>query len=550
MTRTHRGLTNRSIVGVFWTGLSFGAEGALQLIALVLLARMLVPDEFGLFSAAMVVVGFSSIFTSLGVGPAIVQRPDLEDRHLRVGFTLSVLMSFAVAGSIWTAAPAIAAFFRMPDLLPIVQGSSFVFLCQGFAIVAQALSQRELRFGWLATVDAWSVAAGFVVAAPFLAWLGYGVWALIGAVLIQSVLRTILLLTGQPHPKRPQLDARTVRELLYFGGGFTVARTANYVAGQVDKFVVGRWLGAESLGLYALTHQLMSAPANLFGQVLDRVLFPTMALVQLDRARLARAYGTSVAVCALLVLPISLLVAILAPEVVRVLLGPQWSDAVVPLQIFLIGMLFRTSYKLSDTVARATGSVYARAWRQGAYALAVFSFALIGQRWGLQGVALGVVAAIAFNFFLMAQLSLRLIGMRWETFAAAHVPGFMLAVALGLESWLLAAWLRGHEVAPVLLLIVIGVAAAITALLLCWRFPRAFLGPDARPLVRALAAFAPVSIQPRIQWMMERYADGPKSDDPVVDLGLGGGTNDAAAAIIPVERFASGQHPVRAPERR
>ncbi len=549
MSGTHRGLTGRSVAGVLWTALSAGAEATLQVIALIVLARMLAPSEFGLFSATMVVVGFSSIFSSLGVGPAIVQRPDLEVRHLRVGFTLSVLLSLVVAGVIWISATALAAFFRLPDLAPLVRGTSLVFVCQGPAMVAQALAQRELRFRWLAAVDACTFAAGFLIAGPFLAWLGYGVWALIGALLIQQILRMVLLIAGQPHEKQPQIDSRTIGELFYFGGGFTLARIGNYLASQADKLVVGRWLGAQTLGLYALTYQLVNTPANLFGQVLDRVMFPTMAMVQLEPTRLARAYCTSIAVCALLILPVSVVLTIVAPEIVEVLLGTKWSGAVVPLQILTLGMLFRTSYKLSDTVARATGAVYARAWRQGAYAGAVFALSFIGQHWGLQGVALGVVAAVAFNFILMAQLSLRLTGMHWSAFAAAHVPGLALAVALGALTWFLAAWLRELQVAPILLLVVVGLTASAAALLLWWHFPQTFLGSDGQLLVRAMAELAPASCQTRMQWMTERHADERNGDVRAIDVELGTAANRRAAAAGPSEWSGPSQRPVQAPER-
>ena len=390
MSDVHRGLTKRSIAGVLWTGLSVGAESLLQAIALMVLARLLAPDEFGLFAATMVIVGLSTIFSGLGVAPAIVQRPELEQRHVRVGFTLSVMFSLIVAGLVWAGAPALAALFRLPELTPVVQGTSLVFICQGFAMVAYALAQRALRFRWLAAVHAGAFTAGFVVAGPLLAWLGFGVWALIGALLIYSLLRMILLQAGQPHSMRPQLDPRTIGELLYFGGGFTLARIGNYLASQADKVVVGRWLGAQTLGVYVLVYQLVAAPAILVGQVLDRVLFPTMALVQLEPARLARAYRSAVSICAVLTLPMSIVVALLAPEIIEVLLGGQWSGAVVPLQILALGILFRTSYKLSDSVARATGAVYARAWRQGLYAAAIAAMAFIGQilgsarrrRWG------------------------------------------------------------------------------------------------------------------------------------------------------------------------
>jgi PST family polysaccharide transporter len=526
----HRGLTKRSIAGVLWTGLSVGAESLLQAIALMVLARLLAPDEFGLFAATMVIVGLSTIFSGLGVAPAIVQRPELEQRHVRVGFTLSVMFSLIVAGLVWAGAPVLAALFRLPELTPVVRGTSVVFVCQGFAMVAYALAQRALRFRWLAAVHAGAFTAGFVVAGPLLAWLGFGVWALVGALLIHSLLRMILLQAGQPHSMRPQLDLRTIGELLYFGGGFTLARIGNYLASQADKVIVGRWLGAQTLGVYVLVYQLVAAPAILVGQVLDRVLFPTMALVQLEPARLARAYRSAVSICAVLTLPMSIVVSLLTPEIIEVLLGGPWSGAVVPLQILAVGILFRTSYKLSDSVARATGAVYARAWRQGLYAAAIAAMAFIGQNWGVGGVAVGVVAAVACNFLVMAHLSLRLTELNWRTFAAAHVPGLLLAVAIGILTWRLASWLREMQTSPILVLVASGSTASVAALLLWRQFPGVFLGSDAQSLLRAIAAMTPAPFQSPMLWLVEKeIVHGRKDHVRGADFGPAAAVSQHAA---------------------
>jgi PST family polysaccharide transporter len=162
---------------------------------------------------------------------------------------------------------------------------------------------------------------------------------------------------------------------------------AAFIGRTASNRIVGRWLGAEALGFYSLSSQLMTAPAVIFGQILDRVLFPTMALVQQEPARLARAYRSGVAACALFALPSGVIVAIVAPELVLVLLGRGWEGVVVPLQILALGMIFRTSSKLSDSGVRATGAVYARAWRQGVFVVAVVVGALVGQIWGVEGVA-------------------------------------------------------------------------------------------------------------------------------------------------------------------
>jgi O-antigen/teichoic acid export membrane protein len=497
LTDNRQGLAKLSVVGVFWTALSMGALALAELVALIVMARLLSPNDFGLYAAALVVIKFSAIFEGLGIAPAIVQRPALEERHLRVGFTLSLLLSLLIAGLVWSAAPAIADFLRLAELTPVVRGACVVFLCYGASMVAQATAQRALRFRWLASIDACAFAAGFMLVGPVLAWHGFGVWALVSALVTQHFTRMIALLIGQPHPKRPLLERRAIGELLHFGGGFTLARICNYLAGQADRLVVGRWLGAQALGIYALASQLMSAPAVIFGQVLDRVLFPTMALVQREPARLARAYRSAVAACALLVLPAGVILAIVAPEFVLVLLGAGWEGVVVPLQILALGMLFRASYKLSDSVARATGAVYARAWRQAAFAIAVTVGSLIGQFWGVAGVALGAVAALAINFLLMAQLSLRLTGMRWSDFAVAHLPGVALAGTVGAGALALVDRLRELQVSPLALLVDVALASAAAGLLSCWLLPALFLGRDGHSVLRVFLTLTPAWLRRR-----------------------------------------------------
>jgi O-antigen/teichoic acid export membrane protein len=497
VSENRKGLTERTIVGLVWTSLAMGAQALMQLIALILLARLLPPSSFGVYAAALVVIGFCSIFSELGVGPAIVQRTDLEPRHIRAGFTLSLLLSTVMGGLIWLAAPLIAQFFQISELTNVVQAIALGLPLQGLSVVAQSVAQRDLRFRWLAGVDAIAFAAGFVLVAPSLAWMGFNIWALIGAYLTQQALRTIMLLNGQPHLKRPLVEWRATKELLYFGGGFTLARMANYLAGQGDNLVVGRFLGPQALGLYSHAYQLMAAPALIVGQILDRVLFPTMALVQLEPKRLARAYKSGVSACTLLILPASIVVVIVANEIVLVLLGSAWSGVVTPLRILALAMLFRTSYKLSDSIARATGAVYARAWRQAIFAGAVVAGSFIGQFWGLGGVAAGVFAAISINFGLMAHLSLRLTGMNWMEFGRAHVPGAVLAIVLGASAWWMATWFREQGTSPLVLLVEITLFAPTLAVLLCWLMPTFFLGQDAQPLLRALMVLMPARLQRR-----------------------------------------------------
>ena len=484
-------LTHSTLSGFFWMSLGSGAQAILQLVVLMILARLLTPSDFGVVAVALVVLGFSIIFSQLGVGPAIVQRKVLELEHLRMAFTLSLLFGLIITALVWLSAPEISGFFRISELTPVIRAMSFMFLLQSISVVSESLLQRELKFRILAAIDVITFAVGFGGVGIMFALMNYGVWSLVAAYLAQALLKTLILLYKQPHPKLPIIHKQAFLELMNFGGGFTLARIGNYLAGQGDNLVVGRYLSAEALGIYGRSYQLMSVPASLFGQIVDKVLFPAMAKVQQDPKRLEKAFRRGVALIALMILPTSAVLYFLAPELVYVMLGPDWDGVVLPFQIFSIGMLFRTSYKLSDSISRATGAVYRRAWRQAVYALLVIGGAYYGQRWGLAGVACGVLGAITINFLLMAELSLTLAKMKWRSFIAAHGAAVLLTTIITPEIWWIANLLRELQFSAVELLFLAILIILLSVLFLALLMPKLILGKDGLWMIQTLFDYFP-----------------------------------------------------------
>lgn len=445
-------LSSRTVHGLAWMFVNAGGQIVLQIGVLAVLARLVTPAEFGLVAATIITITFSEILADCGIGAALIQRPRLTPEHIRCAFTLTVLLSIVVWIVVALSAPAVAAVLRLPALTPLMRVASLTFVVRSLT-VGDFLLARRMQFRALATIELTSY-VGYAVVAVTLAARGWNAWALVYGQVAQTVIYTSLVWMVSPHPWKPYLARGPVRDLAGFGGGHFLARIGDWVAMQGDNFVVGRTLGAASLGLYARSFAMMSLPANLFGQVANEVLFPAMASVQHDRDKLRTAYRHSVGVLALLALPASLVVAILGDATVRVLLGPTWVPLQAAFSVMVFGMLFRTSYKLSDSLARATGAVYRRAWRQGVFAFAVLAGAYIGHWWGIRGVAFGVLAALTTNWILMAHLSLRLIDMSWQTFVTAHVPAVVLSGALVLTVGPAALLLRAAHTTPVLKLLV------------------------------------------------------------------------------------------------
>lgn len=471
-------LTIATLKGLLWALVGTGGQAIIQLGVLVVLARLLTPKDFGLVAAAQVIVAFAAIFTQLGVGPAIVQRTKLETRHLRVAFTLSCLLGLAFTVLIALSAGPISRFFRMPDLVPVIQIMSGAFLLKSLSVVPESLLRRELQFRRLAGIGILALGFGFGAVGIGLAWAGYGVWSLVIACMVQYALTSLILLMVQPHPKTPSFERSALKELLTYGGGYTLGHIANYMAYQGDNLVIGRTLGADALGIYGRAYQLMVAPVSLIARDLQRVMFPAMSKVQSKPERLAMAYRRSVSLIAIITLPLTVFLVILAPEIIDILLGAGWEQVVLPFQILAVGTLFRTSYKMSHSLSRATGAVYRLAWREGVYALCVIGGAYIGRMWGLTGVSIGVLFAITVNFLLLAHLSLRITNLSWRSFFTAHALAFPFTIVVALQAWCLIRLLRAQGVLSYYVIILTALVIGLTSIILVVFVKKVFIGPD------------------------------------------------------------------------
>ena len=471
-----------------WSALGLGTKGLAQFVVLAVLARHLGAAEFGVVAATLIVIGFGRAATYGSIGPAIVQRPELRPAHVRSAFALAMYASAALVTLIWLLAPWVAGFFGMAQLG--LEGAlrvlALVFLLEAFGIVSEALLQRDLDLRGLAIAEVTSALLGYVPAGVVLAVAGHGIWALVAAYVAQAAIRTLVLVARRPHERSLLLDRQATREILYFTGGFLPARVCSYGASEGDNFVVGKFMSAADLGLYGRAYQLMAMPAMFLGEVIDRILFPLMARYQLETPRLRATWSRGISLITSIMAPASALGIVLAPEVVAVVLGPGWDAAVAPFQVLLAGLVFRAGYKISDSLARATGTVYARAWRQAIFAGLVVCGALLGIAWGVEGVAAGIVLALFVNYTLMAWLSLTTTRMGWADFVALHRRGLALAAGFGALALLAAQPLRGaHADALTVLLAGALPPCALFAAAARW-WPALVLGADGQWLVKKL----------------------------------------------------------------
>ena len=460
-------LSERTLSGLGWSYLSTFTKAFLSLLVLVILARLLTPVDFGLLAIAWIFIMLGNRFGQAFVGPAIIQRAELTDRHIQVGFTLSALIGVALAAVIWLLAPFIGDFFRESTATQVLQALSIIFVINGIGSVPAHLLRRDLRFKELMVADVLAYSIGYGLTAIVLAVQGYGVWSLVWGEIMHRAIHTAMTVRYTRMRLHPRWALPEATDLLSRGAGFSLARSFEFIARQGGYFVVGRWLGAGALGYFTRADKLILLPRNYVGQSLFHVLFPAMAQRQQGPERLATIYLHGSEVLSLVALPVSAMLFVCAPEIVSVILGGQWGPVVILLQILAFAVLFQMCDILNFAVIGALGAVYRQSWRQGIHAVLVVGGAWYASRWGLEAVVIVIVGAQVLAYLLLTQLTVSLLAVRWRHLLRCCLPALWAGAWAAAALWLAAGQVRAMELpaVPALALELLAWFAALLAAL-------------------------------------------------------------------------------------
>jgi PST family polysaccharide transporter len=453
------GLRERTLTGVAWTG---GSRVLQQLIAIattVVLARLLVPADFGLVALVVVFTGFAAVLTDLGLGAALIHRRVIEERHLSSAFWLSVLVGAGLAVLVAAMAPFVAAFYGEPRLTWITVTLASVFLVTPLAVVQTSLMQRDMEFRRLAAIEnaATVVGAGVGIAT---AAAGFGVWGLVLMTASTALVRTaaVWLLTG--WRPRSGLSLAAVRDLWRFSANLVGFQAINYWMRNADNLIVGKFLGAAALGVYGRAYNLMLQPVGHAGAVLSRVMFPALSSVQHDPDRVRRAYVRALALIGLITFPVTLGLLVAAEPLILTLYGPKWSDVVPILQILCAAALLQSVSTTVGWIYQSQGRTdWMFRWGLVAGTVTIVSFA-VGVQWGVHGVATAYLIRTIVLVPLSFAIAGRLIGLRLVDVGRLTARTLVAAGCMAATVWLASRALPSGMPAWLLLTVEIAVGIA------------------------------------------------------------------------------------------
>ena len=493
------GLAGKGIAAAKWSAVLTVARFMLQLVAQVFLARLLGPDNYGIFGMGLIVFLLSTFLTEFGFGMYLLQRPTVRDEDIRFVFSWQILIGAIASLVIFLSAPWVAAYFQDARVVPVLQWMSLGALLNAAGALATVLLYRDLNFRAIGLIELGSYFLGFLCVGTTLALYGFGVTTLVAAWLTQALTKLVALKLIRPHVWRPLF--RHPDSALIFSTGRKVFSTQllTWVLSNLDRVIIGRLLSAHAVGVYNIGFNLASTAGSLFLNALAPAFLSSGARVDQDTARLGPVYLQVLASIWIFITPAFVMLAFLSNDIVLILYGDEWGAAGLVLCALFATAPALLTLGLSTPILWNTGRGQDETWLQIPIVLLAVPALILAARHGIATVAWTVGGISVLRAFVVSTAACRLVGLTLRQVLPQLLRGAglcVLVVVAAIASESLAS-MAGSRLASISLTCVLPVVLVVALSIL-------------RPAVLGDAATAmALRIMPRLaRWLPVRETAG------------------------------------------
>lgn len=402
----------------------------IQLMGTAVLARLLVPEDFGLVAMVAALVSFAQMFKDAGLSTATVQREQITHDQISTLFWINIAISLGLTVFVWFLAPLISSFYGDPRLTPITLVVGISILLSGLGVQHQALLRRRFAFKSLAIADV-SAQVFATVIGIILALIGAGYWSLVGMQLASHLCFAIMLfaLLGW-IPGKPRRGVG-VRPMLVFGGQLSGARFINHLVRNLDSILIGKFWGADQLALYTKGYGLLMLPINQVSGPVSAVAIPGLSRLQGNPEKYRSYYRTVLMLSTALGMPIVVYAFLMTEEIILFVLGDQWHGT-IPIFQALAPAAFLGTFNAAASWALVPVGRADKELRIGVYGglFVVIAF-FIGVQYGTLGVALAFSIATLIRFPLQISYAYRFSPVKGVDFLQATWRSMMCSLSAG-----------------------------------------------------------------------------------------------------------------------
>lgn len=427
-------LRSRTIRALGYLGLGSAVGKVASLLTTLILARLLSPADYGLMAIAMIVITFVGFFNEVGIGSAIVQKPQLTESEVNGCFAIAMLASGVLCLGTVFASGFIADFFGNQRLKPMISVLAVAFILGAFSTVPLAFLRKEMHFKAIAAVNVCGIMVQSLVCMA-LAATGHGVWSLVWGFVVNSCVQTVGYFVLSSWRPKGEYGIREAFSLVTYGLHVTTSRIFWYLYSNADKVIIGKLLGDKSLGIYDMAHSLATLPSSQITTLVTNVASPLFAQLQTDLPRLNSMILRLTRGIAYVAYPALVGMFVSSRELINFILGPKWMDILIPFGALCLMGLIKSVDPLLSQVLIGTG----HAKKLSAYtalcgvmmSLAVVAGAVLD---GLRGVSIVWITVYPLLSIKLLSVACRITGMKMQDYYKNLLPVLSAVIAMGAAS--------------------------------------------------------------------------------------------------------------------
>lgn len=378
----------------------------LSISSTIVLARLLMPNDYGLVAMVTAVTGFVAIFNDLGLSAAVIQKNSINQQQVSAVFWINIGISVGIALFVALLAPVIVNFYHEPRLLNITLVFSVSILISGLSLQHNALLKRQMKFKQLSLIQIGSTGASLIISV-IMAWAGMGYWAIIATTALNAIFSSIAFwIACDWRPNWIKKEAE-VGSFLKFGAGMTGFDLVNYFSRNMDNVLIGKYVGSAALGFYSKAYQLLMLPITQLRNPLNAVALPALSSLNNSPDQYRSFFKRYLFTLAFFCMPLVIYCGVFSEELILIILGKQWAAAAIIFKILAIASFIQP-------VASTQGLVLITTGRSKRYFLiglvnsiiVVIGF-YIGVQWGMEGVAISYAVVMYVGFIPFLYFSLK-----------------------------------------------------------------------------------------------------------------------------------------------
>ena len=428
---SHEGEFKDNVVkGSLATGMSQGASMGLTIVSAVVLARLLTPDDFGLVGMVNVFINFLFLFKDIGLSHATIQKDKITRPQISTLFWINCMISLTLGLTMLISGPLLSKFYDRSELTAIVALLAIPFVIEGMIIQHTALLRRHLRFTSVAIAEIMS-RLSFLITAIIMAVMGFSYWSLVGGHIVRATVLLLFIFYSCPWIPGKMQKGTGVRSMMKFGGHVTVGNILAYLARNLDQILIGKMSGAVALGLYSKAYQLLMQPLTQIKLPLRSLSLPILSSLKKEPERYRSYFNKLLDISISLAIPVAVYCFLESEFLIRIILGPQWMDAVPVFRILAIGGIFVSASFLPGLALLSHG--YSKKYMQLLIITAVIqsaSFAA-GAPFGINGIAIAYTVSSFLVLIPMVLMSFKGTNVKADTFFLTILWPMLAATAAG-----------------------------------------------------------------------------------------------------------------------